>query len=153
LPQILDFVDTLVMIVREKWSQFSFLHVYHHFTIFLVYWMVTNAAYDGDVYFTIVANSFIHMLMYSYYGFTTVDVKLSWGPLMTKAQLFQFVLMMTQAIVILVKRCDYPQNTTIIYFVYILSLFLLFYAFDVARWGKAAGKAVTVGEKERLGKQ
>jgi elongation of very long chain fatty acids protein 4 len=144
--QVLDFVDTLVMIVRGKWNQFSFLHVYHHFTIFLVYWLVTNAAYDGDVYFTIVANSFIHMVMYSYYGYTTVDVKLSWGWLMTKMQLVQFVLMMLQAVVILASpaSCAYPRNTTIIYFVYILTLFLLFLSFDMKRWGKKAAGAATV---------
>jgi elongation of very long chain fatty acids protein 4 len=141
------------MIARGKWDQFSFLHVYHHFTIFLVYWMVTNAGYDGDVYFTIVANSFIHMVMYSYYGFTTADVKLSWGWLVTKSQLAQFVLMMLQAVVILATPCPYPRTVTVIYFVYILSLFMLFYAFDAKRWGEKAVTAATVTDKERLGKQ
>ena len=135
------------MVVRGQWAQFSFLHVYHHCTIFVVYWLVTNAAYDGDVYFTIVANSFIHLVMYSYYGFTTVNVKLSWGWLVTKAQLAQFVAMMGQALVILLTPCAYPRNITIIYFFYILSLFLLFMWFDQARWGGAkkgkAGEAVS----------
>lgn len=36
LSKILDFVDTLVIIVRRKWRQLSFLHVYHHVSIFLV---------------------------------------------------------------------------------------------------------------------
>lgn len=30
------------MVVRGKWSQFSFLHVYHHFTIYSIYWVVIN---------------------------------------------------------------------------------------------------------------
>ena len=42
------------MIARGNYAQFSFLHIYHHFSIFLTYWLVSNAAADGDVYYTIV---------------------------------------------------------------------------------------------------
>lgn len=34
--QILDFVDTVFIVVRRKWRQLSFLHVYHHSSIFMV---------------------------------------------------------------------------------------------------------------------
>jgi elongation of very long chain fatty acids protein 4 len=53
---VLDFADTFFIVWRGKWDQFSFLHIYHHFSIFLTYWLVANAGYDGDVYYTIVAN-------------------------------------------------------------------------------------------------
>ena len=36
--------------------------------------MNINAAYDGDIYYTIIANAFIHFLMYSYYFFTSINV-------------------------------------------------------------------------------
>ena len=36
LSKVLDFADTLFMVVRGKMGQFSFLHTYHHITIFLV---------------------------------------------------------------------------------------------------------------------
>jgi len=42
VSKILDFVDTAVIILGKKWSQLSFLHVYHHATIFLVYWVNVN---------------------------------------------------------------------------------------------------------------
>lgn len=33
--------------------------------IFLqMYWVNLNAGYDGDIYYTIVANSFVHLVMY-----------------------------------------------------------------------------------------
>ena len=137
-------MDTLVIIARNKWDQFIFLHIYHHCTIFFIYWLVTNSAYDGDVYFTIVVNSFIHFVMYAYYGYTTVNVKLSWGWLVTQAQLIQFVAMMTQALVIIFTPCAYPRNLTVIYFFYILSLFVQFFSFNTARWGGKEG-----GEKEK----
>lgn len=41
--QVLDFFDTFFIIFRSKWTQFSFLHIYHHFSIFLTYWLVANA--------------------------------------------------------------------------------------------------------------
>jgi len=30
--------------------------------VFLTYWLVANAAPDGDVYYTVVANSFVHLV-------------------------------------------------------------------------------------------
>ena len=36
LSKIFDFFDTIFIIFRRKWRQLSFLHVYHHTTIFLV---------------------------------------------------------------------------------------------------------------------
>ena len=36
LSKILDFFDTFFIILGKKWKQLSFLHVYHHLTIFAV---------------------------------------------------------------------------------------------------------------------
>ena len=62
-PQILDFMDTFFIVARGKWDQFSFLHIYHHSTIFFIYWFLTVAAYDGDIFYTIIANSTVHFFM------------------------------------------------------------------------------------------
>lgn len=35
-PQVLDFMDTIFIVLKKSWRQLSFLHVYHHCTIFLV---------------------------------------------------------------------------------------------------------------------
>lgn len=42
ISKILDFVDTIVIVLGKKWGQLSFLHVYHHTTIFLMYWVNVN---------------------------------------------------------------------------------------------------------------
>lgn len=144
--QILDFFDTFFIITRGKWEQFIFLHVYHHFSIFLTYWLVTNAAYDGDVYYTIVANSFVHLVMYSYYFATTFNVKLTIGKYVTQLQMVQFITMMAQALVIIFKPCAYPRRITIFYLFYILSLFLLFYKFYMGKHGKGDKKGKTSGK-------
>lgn len=36
LSKILDFLDTVFIIAEKRWKQLSFLHVYHHTSIFLV---------------------------------------------------------------------------------------------------------------------
>ena len=36
LSKILDFFDTFFIICEKRWKQLSFLHVYHHFSIFMV---------------------------------------------------------------------------------------------------------------------
>ena len=36
--QVLDFADTVFIIARGKWKQLSFLHYYHHVSIFMIYW-------------------------------------------------------------------------------------------------------------------
>jgi elongation of very long chain fatty acids protein 4 len=36
LSKILDFLDTVIIIQRRKWRQLSFLHTYHHTSVFLV---------------------------------------------------------------------------------------------------------------------
>lgn len=73
--QVLDFMDTFFIVYRGSWSQFSFLHIYHHTSIFLTYWAITLIGADGDIYFTIVANSFIHFLMYFYYLCTCFNIR------------------------------------------------------------------------------
>ncbi|CAM9324443.1 unnamed protein product, partial [Laminaria digitata] len=70
-------MDTLSIVLKKSWRQLSFLHVYHHCTIFLVYWFTVSAFYDGDVYLTIVLNGFIHTVMYTYY-FVSMHTKEIW---------------------------------------------------------------------------
>lgn len=65
--QLYDFVDTIFMVLRGKWQQFSFLHTYHHVSIFLTYWWVVNTAHTGDTWFPVLLNSVVHAVMYFYY--------------------------------------------------------------------------------------
>jgi elongation of very long chain fatty acids protein 4 len=126
LSKIFDFCDTLFIVLRQKWKQFSFLHIYHHVSIFLIYWLLMNVGYDGDVYLTIVLNSFVHLVMYSYYFLATLGYSAWWKNYITLLQMGQFLLMNAQAIYILYFGCPYPRNITMAYLFYIISLFLLF---------------------------
>jgi elongation of very long chain fatty acids protein 4 len=47
VSKVLDFADTFFIIAGKRWRQLSFLHVYHHATIFSMYWLNLNVNYDG----------------------------------------------------------------------------------------------------------
>jgi elongation of very long chain fatty acids protein 4 len=47
--------------------QVTLLHVYHHASISFIWWMITHTAPGGDAYFSAALNSFVHVVMYTYY--------------------------------------------------------------------------------------
>jgi elongation of very long chain fatty acids protein 4 len=150
VSKIWDFWDTFFIVIGKKWRQLSFLHVYHHFTIFLFYWLNANVLYDGDIYLTIVLNGFIHTVMYTYYFIcmhtkdpkTGKSLPIWWKSSLTLMQLIQFVTMMTQATYLLATKCDSGINlkVTFCYLIYILSLFGLFAQFFVQSYGTPKSK-------------
>jgi len=138
VSKIWDFWDTIFIVIGKKWRQLSFLHVYHHTTIFLFYWLNINAQYDGDVYLTVLLNGFIHTVMYTYYFIsmhtkvpeTGKSLNIWWKSSLTLFQLIQFVSMMTQASYLVIKGCpNISRRIIIVYFFYIMSLFVLFSQF------------------------
>merc|ERR1712176_1325917 len=143
--KVWDFWDTIFIVLGKKWRQLSFLHVYHHTTIFLFYWLNANTNYDGDIFLTIVLNGFIHTVMYTYYFVcmhtkdpkTGKSLPIWWKSSLTSMQLIQFITMMTQSISLLTKDCkNVSPRIVSVYFVYILSLFFLFGQFFVQSYMK-----------------
>ncbi|XP_065364985.1 very long chain fatty acid elongase 7-like [Calliphora vicina] len=93
INKYLDFLDTIFFVMRKKFKQISFLHVYHHGIM----------AWGGFIYmnrflgssFTVIGhvNSLVHVLMYTYYLLSASGGKLnvdSWKSHMTKLQIIQF---------------------------------------------------------------
>lgn len=153
LSKILDFMDTVFIILEKKWKQLSFLHVYHHTSIFLFYWLNINVGYDGDVYLTIVLNGFIHTVMYTYYFVSLHTNKIWWKPALTMSQMIQFLFMNAQAIYLVKNNCQlYPRNITVAYGYYILSLLVLFANFFVMSYfgGSKKGKKGQKDSEEKL---
>jgi hypothetical protein len=145
VSKIWDFWDTAFIILGKKWRQLSFLHVYHHFTIFLFYWINVNSMYDGDIFLTIVLNGFIHTVMYTYYFIcmhtkdpkTGESLDIWWKSSLTMMQMIQFTLMVSQAIYLLATGCGSTSLRIIwAYLLYILSLFFMFAQFYVASYKK-----------------
>lgn len=142
ISKILDFVDTIVIVLGKKWAQLSFLHIYHHTTIFLFYWVNTNVGYDGDIYLTIVLNGLIHTVMYTYYFVSMHAKDIWWKKYLTLMQMVQFMCMMTQGAMLYFGECKtFPARVTLVYLGYIFSLFLLFLNFFISSYmPKKGGK-------------
>jgi len=150
VSKVWDFWDTIFIVLGKKWRQLSFLHVYHHITIFMFYWLNSHVNYDGDIYLTIVLNGFIHTVMYTYYFIcmhtkipgTDKSVPIWWKSSLTLMQLFQFVTMMSQGSYLLVTQCQTTSLRVVAtYIVYILTLFFLFAQFFVASYVKKPKKS------------
>eukprot|EP00033_Pygsuia_biforma_P000761 GCRY01000888.1.p1 GENE.GCRY01000888.1~~GCRY01000888.1.p1 ORF type:complete len:236 (+),score=34.14 GCRY01000888.1:166-873(+) len=90
--RILEVMDTVFII----WGGHvpSFLHVYHHFV--MIIWSAVNAEYFaiGSLAVPSIINSFVHVIMYAYYGATgSVTLKKLVAPLkhwITRMQMAQF---------------------------------------------------------------
>jgi len=143
--KIWDFWDTIFIVLGKKWNQLSFLHVYHHSTIFLFYWINVKVNYDGDVFLTILLNGFIHTVMYTYYFIcmhtkvpsTGKSLPIWWKSSLTMLQMIQFMFMMSQASYLFITSCpNAPAGVRNLYFVYIFTLLILFAQFYVKSYSK-----------------
>jgi fatty acid desaturase len=145
LSKVLDFADTVFMIVKNNWRQVSFLHVYHHSSIFLVYWLNANVSYDADIYFTVVLNGAIHFIMYGYYLATAfnVAVPVFIKKSITNAQLVQFCCMEGQGLYMLLGGCPFPRNVTFLYMAYIATMLALFLDFKRRTYGDSKRSKAT----------
>jgi len=138
--KILEFGDTWIMALRKNFHQISFLHVYHHTSIFAIWWAVVYYAPGGDGYFSASLNSFIHVLMYSYYLWAAFAGKQK-GPkpvwtepayyrqYITTMQMIQFSLMLLQATYNITVPNSYPLFLSYILFFYMLTMLALFASF------------------------
>ena len=104
-------------------------------------------ASDGDIYFTILANGTVHLVMYTYYLLTSFKFRPPWKMAVTLLQLVQFVSMNAQAIYMLQNNCAFPRNITLVYLFYIMSLFALFMNFFIKSYLGGKGKGKGKGKK------
>eukprot|EP00529_Nitzschia_sp_RCC80_P031283 CAMPEP_0113484572 /NCGR_PEP_ID=MMETSP0014_2-20120614/24030_1 /TAXON_ID=2857 /ORGANISM="Nitzschia sp." /LENGTH=357 /DNA_ID=CAMNT_0000378177 /DNA_START=423 /DNA_END=1496 /DNA_ORIENTATION=- /assembly_acc=CAM_ASM_000159 len=90
MDKYLEFFDTFFMVLRGRMDQVSFLHVYHHVSIAWAWWFAMVCYPGGDAYFGALLNSWIHVMMYSYYTLSLLKFSCPWKKYLTQAQLLQF---------------------------------------------------------------
>ncbi|KAL3660921.1 hypothetical protein V7S43_013937 [Phytophthora oleae] len=145
LSKMLDLWDTFFIVVGKKWRQLSFLHVYHHLSVLLVYYIVFRVAQDGDSYASVVLNGFVHTIMYTYYFVSAHTRDIWWKRYLTLIQLVQFVTMNVQGYFMYSRNCPgMPPKIPLIYLTYVQSLFWLFVNFYVRSYVLAPRKASKV---------
>ena len=131
LSKYLDWFDTLWMIYNNKSEkQMTFLHLYHHSTINLIWGYLLYIGHgNGLVYFGTFINSFVHIVMYSHYLITSLGYKNPIKKYITFTQLSQFMLCFIQSCLVLFYYKDtsnYPVNLAWIQFIYQITMLYLF---------------------------
>ncbi|XP_028412916.1 elongation of very long chain fatty acids protein 4-like [Dendronephthya gigantea] len=124
-----EMLDTVFFILRKKPNQITFLHVYHHTTILGLWWIGIKWVPGGSSFFSSMVNSFVHVVMYTYYGlsvFPTLRRYLWWKRYLTQLQLIQFVSNFLQAILGLREDCGFPRWMAYGMLSYMISMFMLF---------------------------
>nr|CEL65923.1 TPA: elongation of very long chain fatty acids 4 protein, putative [Neospora caninum Liverpool] len=145
LTKVVDLLDTVFIVFRGKWAQFSFLHIYHHASILYMMWVNASVGYDGDIYFAVIANGSIHVVMYTYYLMASLNIGVARHikPFITRLQMTQFLGMLGQGFyhMCFYQDCEYPIRIAVVYMVYIVSMYVLFDRFAKRTYGhKKAGK-------------
>lgn len=149
--KVIEFLDTVFMVLEGRWRQVSFLHVYHHVTILCYWFTILWLAPGSDAYFSLAGNSYIHVLMYGYYLLASFGYSPWWKYYITKAQIFQFVVFCAQSIYVgYVKTervCHFPDVLSRGLLWYMLTLILLFSHFLLTNKGR--GKRKSAGPKSK----
>lgn len=125
--------ETVMFAMRKKYNQITFLHCYHHTTMVVLWWSVTKFVSGGQSYIFGGINSFVHAVMYTYYGLSAMGPHMQkylwWKKYITKLQLSQFVILFFYCIRSQVIDCDYPLWLTRSMIGYAATLFILFMNF------------------------
>ncbi|KAH6937211.1 hypothetical protein HPB50_025996 [Hyalomma asiaticum] len=117
-----------------KDSHISFLHVVHHILVVFNGWFGLAYGPDGQVALGVILNSFVHVVMYSYYFLSllgpSVQKHLWWKRYLTQFQLVQFVMIFLHTLMPFFISCGYPRPHTYIMLceaVFFFSMFVRFY--------------------------
>jgi len=93
-----ELLDTFFMVMRKKFDQLSFLHMYHHTLLIWSWFVVMRLEPVGDCYFGSSVNTFVHVIMYSYYGLAALGVNCFWKKYITQVQMLQFCICASHSI-------------------------------------------------------
>lgn len=128
LSKYLDYFDTYFIILKRKEKeQLSFLHVYHHSTISLIWAiLVNNGQGNGTTTYCAFINSLVHLIMYSHYLVTSFGYINPFKKFVTMSQIGQFYSCILHSVLVLLYENIVPKSYAILEFSYHISLIILF---------------------------
>ena len=97
--KIIEFVDTIFMVLRKRFDQISNLHVIHHSVVPITCWLGIKFAPVGSNSWFPLMNSLVHTIMYAYFGLMSmsnslpseiVNILKVYKPWLTRLQILQF---------------------------------------------------------------
>ncbi|XP_059146317.1 elongation of very long chain fatty acids protein 4-like [Physella acuta] len=145
ISKLVEFLDTVFFIVRKKNNHVSFLHVYHHTTTALFTWTGLKFFTGGNNIVYGVVNSFIHVVMYTYYALAAFGPEMTkylwWKKYLTRLQISQFMIFITYGLWNEIYGCPFSKTFVYLTFVHIFIILLLFINFYVQCYNRAQVKA------------
>uniref|UniRef100_A0A2P2I5L6 Elongation of very long chain fatty acids protein n=2 Tax=Hirondellea gigas TaxID=1518452 RepID=A0A2P2I5L6_9CRUS len=140
MSKLIEFCDTVFFILRKKNSQLTFLHIYHHSTMFTLWWIGVKYVAGGSSFLAAMMNSFVHVIMYSYYGLSAlgpwIHPYLWWKRHITCIQLVQFSSAGVLGVRALIVGCSFPLWMQYALVIYMFSFIVLFGKFYVDSYRK-----------------
>lgn len=160
MSKMLDWADTLFIILGNKPRQFTVLHIYHHASVWFFNWLNLVINFDAEIFIAVGFNAAIHVIMYTYYLISMHMPKVKdertgkskysvwWKQHLTTLQMTQFFGMNLHGFLILYNGCNQvtPRGTAL-YLAYIMSLFLLFLNFFLRSY--CGGKSKKVSRRKK----
>uniref|UniRef100_A0A146LEX3 Elongation of very long chain fatty acids protein n=1 Tax=Lygus hesperus TaxID=30085 RepID=A0A146LEX3_LYGHE len=108
-----EFMDTIFFVLRKKNDHVNRLHVIHHGIMPLSTWFGVKFTPGGHSTFFGMLNTFVHIVMYSYYLLAAMGPRIQpylwWKKYLTVLQMVQFILILIHAFQLLFITCDYPR--------------------------------------------
>ncbi|EEC12340.1 elongation of very long chain fatty acids protein AAEL008004 [Ixodes scapularis] len=151
--RVADFLDTIFFVLRKKDSHVSFLHVIHHVLVVFNGWFGLAYGADGQVALGLALNSFVHVVMYSYYFLSLLGPSarpyLWWKRYLTQFQLVQFVIMFIHCMIPVIKECNYPKTHSLITIPQALFFFGLFIRFYFKSYSRTSSQQRDTKEKDQ----
>ncbi|KAF9802536.1 hypothetical protein SFRURICE_013723 [Spodoptera frugiperda] len=111
--RVTELLDTIFFVLRKKYNQVSFLHVYHHTLMSLLIWVGVKYFPGGHIVLMGWLNSMVHVIMYTYYLISSLGPQYQkyvwWKKHVTSIQLIQFCIIFTHNIAVFFYDCKYPR--------------------------------------------
>lgn len=139
MSKLVDFTDTVFMVLRRKFDQASFLHVYHHVAMFLIWWLAVKFCAGGDGIAGPTFNTFVHAVMYTYYLATSFGIRIPGKRYLTQLQMTQLFSVTMHSVLCVALDCRYPHWTQYAQIAFLMSLLYLFLQFYRGAYKKPGG--------------
>lgn len=144
LAKITELLDTIFFVLRKKERQITFLHMYHHTVMPMISWGATKYYPGGHGTLIGVINSFVHIIMYSYYMLAAMGPGLRkylfWKKYITTLQMLQFCIAFLHSSQLLFYDCGYPRWSVCLTLPNAIFFYFLFADFYNKAYDKGDGK-------------
>ncbi|VVC28054.1 ELO family, conserved site,ELO family [Cinara cedri] len=114
VSKIIDLLDTVFFVLRKKQSHISFLHVYHHVNMVITCFLHLRFIKSENAVYGTIVNSFVHVVMYSYYFLTVLGPNMQkylwWKKYLTRIQIVQFLFGISYCVSLFAFNCTFPKS-------------------------------------------